>query len=180
MSDAVKDYPHLYFTKLAPSSYDLLSGNTGGLARAIFYENAVCVKSCPNAMNLDLDCPTIDADYKVKCSVKSVKTRSVFGLCMPRDLHGNEKSNWKLVNDYLKENSDIYMTVVNISTASSSIMVSVGTALVLCILYIYFMSIAAEYLAWALVFLTQIGFIVLAVGGFYVAATVKDPEVVEG
>lgn len=151
------------------------------MVRAILYENAVCVKSCPTETGKNLDCPDLDnGNYKTKCAVKSVKTRSVFGMCMPRDLHGDQKANWGVVNDYLKENSDIYMTLLNVSTASTSIMVSVLTALVLCIVYIYFMSIAAEYLAWALVFLTQIGFIVLAVGGFYVAATVKEPEVISG
>lgn len=38
------------------------------------------------------------------------------------------------------------------------------------------MSIAAEYLAWALVFLTQVGFIVLAVGGFYIHQTATNPD----
>lgn len=41
------------------------------------------------------------------------------------------------------------------------------TAFVLCVIYIYFMSIFAEYVAWGLIFLTQIGFLALTAGSFY-------------
>jgi len=42
-----------------------------------------------------------------------------------------------------------------------------GTSLVLAIIYIYLMSLFAEYVAWGLVFLIQVGFILMAFGGFY-------------
>lgn len=50
---------------------------------------------------------------------------------------------------YLK---DLYLS-------SRAIYYSMGAAFVLCILYIYIMSLFAEYLAWAIVILTQIALI---------------------
>lgn len=48
------------------------------------------------------------------------------------------------------------------------------TALILCIIYIYFMSIFAEYVAWGLIFLTQLAFLVLTAGSFYLFAAGDD------
>jgi len=42
-----------------------------------------------------------------------------------------------------------------------------GTSLALAIIYIYLMSLFAEYVAWGLIFLIQVGFILMAFGGFY-------------
>ena len=55
--------------------------------------------------------------------------------------------------------NDLYLS-------STSIFYSMGTAFALCILYIYLMSIFAEYLAWGLVILTQLGLIAVAGGAF--------------
>ena len=44
---------------------------------------------------------------------------------------------------------------------------SIFTALAISIIYIYLLSLFAEYLAWALIFVVQIGFIVMAGAGFY-------------
>ena len=43
---SVKDYPKLYFTKLAPGWDDAIDSD--GALRRFFYEKAVCVKECPS------------------------------------------------------------------------------------------------------------------------------------
>lgn len=62
---------------------------------------------------------------------------------------------------------------MNLYTSYRAILFSLGMALVICTLYIYLMAIAAEYIAWALVALTQIGFIALALGSAFYATTIK-------
>lgn len=44
------------------------------------------------------------------------------------------------------------------------------TAFILCVIYIYFMSIFAEYVAWGIIILTELAFVVLTIGGFYMYA----------
>lgn len=68
--------------------------------------------------------------------------------------------------DYLQKNPFI-IQIMNIVTASRAIMFSIFSALVLCLLYIYFMSIFAEYVAWAIIVLTQISFVVVCLGSLF-------------
>lgn len=76
-------------------------------------------------------------------------------LCFPNmdDLTEMEKENWNIVMEQLKMNP-LYMQIVNLYTAYRAILFSMASAFLLCILYIYFMSFFAEYLAWAMIFLT--------------------------
>jgi hypothetical protein len=46
-----------------------------------------------------------------------------------------------------------------------------ATSLLLAIIYIYLMSLFAEYVAWGLIALVQIGLILMAVAGFYFYVT---------
>jgi hypothetical protein len=46
-----------------------------------------------------------------------------------------------------------------------------ATSLLLAIIYIYLMSLFAEYVAWGLIVLVQIGLILMGVAGFYFYVT---------
>lgn len=96
-------------------------------------------------------------------------------VCWPNfsELSKIEKKNWSLVLQKLQD-SPIFVQFVNLYYAWSAILFSMATAFILCIIYIYFMSIFAEYVAWALVFITQIGFFVIGVGSLYYYATAEE------
>lgn len=55
--------------------------------------------------------------------------------------------------------NDLYLS-------SRAIYWSMATAFLLCVVYIYLMSVFAEYLAWGIVILTQIGLLAVAAGAF--------------
>ena len=132
------------------------------------YKNAVCVKSCPKTVDDKIECPPGDK-YADKCDVKHVvATTSVADLCWPHysTLTPDQKANWKLVMRGLERNA-IFAHIMNLTTAYRAVIFSMLTAFVLCIVYIYFMSIFAEYVAWAIIFFTQLSFIVLSMASFY-------------
>lgn len=89
-------------------------------------------------------------------------------MCWPKmlEIGSTELEYWHVVVNYFEKNP-VFLQLLNVMTASRSIGLSVITALVLCIIYIYFMSIFAEYLAWGIIILTELCFIFLAGGGFY-------------
>lgn len=71
VNDTVKDYGKLYFTTLAPTWSDAnLQPSPLQIAKRIFYQEAVCVKECPNKKGLKLKCPpnNANANYENKCN----------------------------------------------------------------------------------------------------------------
>lgn len=66
--------------------------------------------------------------------------------------------------------------VFDLYLSSTSIFYSMGTSFVWSIVCIYFLSLFAEYVAWAIVFVVQIGLIAGAAvsGGMWVDATSED------
>lgn len=65
--------------------------------------------------------------------------------------------------------NDLYLS-------SRAIYWSMGIALVLCLAYIYLMSIFAEYLAWGIVILTQIGLLAMTAGAFVARGQLKSTQ----
>ena len=63
---------------------------------------------------------------------------------------------------------------MNQVNAWKAVLFSMFTALVLSILYIYFLSIFAEYVAWGLIFMVQAGLIALSIGSFYYYTQVNE------
>ena len=47
VDEPVKDYPKLYFTKLAPGWRDAMGGGSDKIMKSFLYDEAVCVKECP-------------------------------------------------------------------------------------------------------------------------------------
>jgi len=71
------------------------------------------------------------------------------------------------------EKNPLFMQLMTLYTAYRAIIFSMLSAFLLCIIYIYFMSIFAEYVAWGIIFLTQIGLTALAIGCLYYCGTIK-------
>jgi len=173
-----EEYGHLYFTNLSPTWTDA-SGRTHvpkpwEIGKRVFYEESVCVKECPKNKGQKPECHP-GHDYDVKCNRvndETPGTSSMMGVCWPHfdDMAKVEKENWAMVTEELKKNG-FFKQFVNLQTAWKAILLSMATAFLLCLIYIYFMSIFAEYVAWGLIALTQIGFIVLTIGSFYFFAT---------
>lgn len=143
----------------------------------------MCVKACPKKGEKP-QCPQnyrdpdtgVNYDYDYKCnSVATAGTVSMMDVCWPHwdDMSAEEKDNWDIIMIQLKKNV-VYMQFMNLYTAWKAILTSLATAFLLCIIYIYFMSIFAEYVAWGIIFLTQFGFIALTAGSFYYYTTVSD------
>lgn len=98
------------------------------------------------------------------------KSKSVIDYCIPTPTAFKEDrpDDVAAVETALKlmtqSGPGVYLNDLYLS--STSIFYSMGTAFALCIVYIYLMSIFAEYLAWGLVILTQLGLIAVAGGAF--------------
>lgn len=72
----------------------------------------------------------------------------------------------------------LYKQLEYLAASWKSIVFSMFTSLILAILYIYLMSAVAEYVAWGLIFLVQVGLIMLSLGGlfYYTQKTGEDSE----
>lgn len=92
----------------------------------------------------------------------------MLGLCWPDPTKFTEeqKKSWSMVVNELEKNV-VFRQFVNIQVAYRAVLFSMLSALFLCIIYIYFMSIFAEYVAWGIIAVTQITFVVMAFGSFY-------------
>jgi hypothetical protein len=50
-----------------------------------------------------------------KCTGASItKTRKLFGMCVPRGLPEKDADTWNTVASFLRENSQLYMFLVNL------------------------------------------------------------------
>jgi len=155
VNDTVKDYGKLYFTQLAPTWSQTADPKPLEIARKIMFEEAVCVKACPTKTGIKVECPP-GAAYDAKCGgVVGVTTTSMMDICWPHwsELSETEKENWRMVTDAIKTNP-FFMQLMNLQTAWAAILTSLLTGFLLCVLYIYFMSVFAEYVAWGLIVLT--------------------------
>ena len=180
MNTSVKDYGKLYITSLAPvettkttdtkttdskttdskdsdkKSMLTISPAFEKVFKTIFYQNSVCVKACPtDKTGLKLECPS---DAKSQALCKTVKqphaTRSFMDVCVPypNSLSATEKKNWDTIVEGLRKNR-IFNYFVYLISSWKAIVFSMVGSLVLSLLYIFFMSLFAEYVAWGLVFL---------------------------
>lgn len=111
-----------------------------------------------------------NAYYSSNDRAGAYKSKSVIDYCVPTPTAFKEDrpDDVSAVEAALKlmtqSGPGVYLNDLYLS--STSIFVSMGSAFALCIIYIYLMSIFAEYLAWGLVILTQIGLVAVAGGAF--------------
>lgn len=87
----------------------------------------------------------------------------------------DEYNLWKTALEQLT-NSGAGVYLKDLYLSSRAIYYSMGAAFVLCILYIYMMSLFAEYLAWVIVILTQIGLLGATAACFVARTKMNDPE----
>lgn len=102
---------------------------------------------------------------------KTKRTSSMMDICFPNwdDLDEKEKENWDIVLENLAKNP-VWSQFLNLQTAWKAITLSMLSALVLSMIYIYFLSIFAEYVAWGIIILTEVAFIALTFLGIYIYA----------
>ena len=74
----------------------------------------------------------------------------------------------------------VFVQFVNLYTAWRALILSMISALVLCIIYIYFLSIFAEYVAWGIIFLTQALLVAFCLGSLYMYTTYEDSSMKNG
>lgn len=72
------------------------------------------------------------------------------------------------------EENIIFQQLINLQVAWKAILLSMLSAFVLCIIYIYLMAFFANILAWAIIFLTQIAFIALTAASLYYWSTINE------
>ena len=139
----------------------------------------ICMKSCP-ARHAQIDTANVHPDDKTYINnyndyysgenSGAYASKSVIDYCIPvpsdfKEDRPDEVENVKQALAMMTQNgpgvllNDLYLS-------SRAIYWSMATAFILCILYIYLMSIFAEYLAWGIVIITQIGLIAVTAGSF--------------
>jgi len=103
------------------------------------------------------------------------------GYCFPKysSLDDEQKENWDMVLKFIRKNP-IFVQLVNLYTAYRALILSLLSAFVLCIIYIYFLSIFAEYVAWGIIFLTQALLVAFSLGSFYMWTTYEDEQMKTG
>lgn len=170
--DDVKDYGKLYLARLEPQPDDADNiGHPTRIMRRIFFEDAVCVKKCPMSKDDTLEGNMNDdksAELIMDANDNIFTTHSVMDICWPDfdDMSEDAKENWMLILEGLEENV-VFMQMMNLYSAWKAIVFSMFMALLLSIAYIYFLSVFAEYVAWGIIFATQIGLIALSLFSFY-------------
>ena len=89
-------------------------------------------------------------------------------VCVPvvDKLDADTRQEWGYIFQRVEENP-VIQEIQGLMDSWKAITFSIFTALAISIIYIYLLSLFAEYLAWALIFVVQIGFVVMAGIGFY-------------
>ena len=130
-------------------------------------KSGVCVEKCPLKNGAKLACSSIDQPMCTNIT-KSHETYNIFSYCIPdiaslKASKSGEYENWKLLIKEFEQNptgkkiKDLYLS-------SRAIYWSFGLSVVYSLLYIYLMSVAAEYLAWLMIALVQLA--LFAIGGY--------------
>lgn len=99
----------------------------------------------------------------------------------PATLSSDEKDNWDTIVIGMRKNP-IFNYFVYLISSWKAILFSMVGSLVLSLLYIFLMSLFAEYVAWGLVFLIQIGLFIIGFGGcgyYYVKNYNKSDKEIE-
>lgn len=101
------------------------------------------------------------------------------GLCKPdmKSVPQGVKDNWTYVAKYIIDHAPGGQSMKDMYSSSTAIFMSMGLAFVWCVLYIYLMSFFAEYIAWAIIAITQLGLLALTIGSFmYFAQAGKEAK----
>jgi hypothetical protein len=137
-----EDYPKLFLTNLIGSPKEI-------------FASGVCVKTCPKSDKDTISCEPTSTSF---CSGSSVyDTNTVLGYCMPNMETLKEAAQWTLALNEMMNSNPAGRQIQDLYLSSRAIYWSMGMSFVYCLLFIYLMSLFAEYIAWAIVVLIQIG-----------------------
>ena len=92
--------------------------------------------------------------YKEKCdkgNKSPLPSKSFMRICKPTKLPADAKKNWVYVFNYLIDHAPGGGSLRDIYNSSTAVFVSMALAFVWSLLYIYLMSLFAEYIAWGII-----------------------------
>ena len=157
-------YPYLYFPNLVGDADTIL-------------ETGLCVKKCPQSKGEAIECPSVYGANACGGSVSdnTYDTDEVMGYCMPdmddlKDDRPAAYEAWKTAMNTLLTSNPAGQQLKDLYNASRAIYWSIAMSFVYCLLYIYLMSAFAEYIAWAMVAIVQLGLIggsIFCIGEFF-------------
>lgn len=155
ISPGFEDYPKLYLTALVGSSRDI-------------FNSGVCVKECPHASTDTISCAD-NTDDATLCASNDVSTmiydtHTVLGYCMPdltslKEDRPNAYTAWQSAFNAMLNGSAAGRQIQDLYLSSRAIYWSMALSLFYSLVYIALMSYFAEYIAWAIIGVTQIGLI---------------------
>lgn len=142
----------LYFTSLFGTPVEIL-------------KSGVCVEKCPSLNGEALVCSAAD-QAQCKELTKTHESFDIFNFCIPNLVAlkaegGPEYEAWMAL---LKEfgNDPIGQKIKDLYYSSRAIYWSIGLSLVYSLLYIYLMSLVAEYIAWLMIAMVQLALFAVA------------------
>jgi hypothetical protein len=150
-SKGVEAYPYMYFTDLLGSPSAILG-------------SGVCVKQCPATPGAALSCPAADAAACAKIK-DAHKSYAAGYFCVPslaslRATHSPAYETWRAMLQEMLTKNPTGRKIYDLYLSSRAIYISIGMAIVYCLGYIYLMSLFAEYIAWTMIGLTQLGLLI--------------------
>lgn len=134
-------------------------------------KTGVCVKQCPTGPDYKWEKGT---NYKNNAEEtlkedKSYKTVDFIGYCLPVTEKGLTASEWEHVKmvkkAFMASKAGTYF--MDLYNSSRAVYWSMGLSIFWSLVFIYIMSIFAEYLAWCCIILVQIGLFAAAIGGYF-------------
>jgi hypothetical protein len=157
------DYPYMYLTDFDDADV------------AEIFVSGVCVKECPTtaAAIEQLDCKVNDMIGSCEVEVEKRYVSSNYaGYCLPKDFDSAPDSFKVAYTTVMQQlsSSSIGSIFVDVYNAQFAILISIATAIVICLVYTYLMSTFSEPLAWLCVFMIWAGLIAASVGCWYMRA----------
>ena len=136
------------------------------------FSKGVCVQACPKKAGDALVAKATTLVTDVSALTAAYPTNDIVGYCFPTStkvLPEGMKAGWKAAKaSFLSNPVGSYFNDMYLS--SRAVYASFGMGVVYCFIYIYLMSLFAETIAWVCVAVAQLGFILVAVGAWFMRA----------
>lgn len=152
-----EEYPKLFITDFSLTNIMSL------------FKSGVCVKKCPQEGDTEIEC--VPAGDVKKCDDEKImknlfNTRSMLDYCVPANLDSipdEMKQGFAMFKANLAENP-VGQYVNDLYLSSRAVYSSIGTAVIICFVYIHIMSAFAETISWICVCLMQVGLVAATYG----------------
>lgn len=144
----MKEYDNLYFPVL-------VADETQDPIKTLF-ENAVCVKDCPKKAGAPIEC----ADNDSLCQgIETKKTLDLLDYCVPLGLTEEEHTMFQR-GFYAMLDSNVFgQQLIAMYNCSTALSLSLLSAFLLSLLYLWAISKFGDYLAWCIIWLVGIGLV---------------------